>query len=327
MAEVPSHDEELTPGEAFDKLLSTLVGLHSFNTSAPRPWSRGMPGYMRPGRAMWFGPRGCGKTDAALTAAVDVVAAGGRAMYIDMENGAPRMAERLDCILKCRPDDVREGAQEDLLYFDRFNFSLLDDPVVLGEMQSWVKDVDLLVLDSLPRIFGQLGLNENEPSHVVHFAATYVDPLISKEATAIIALDNVGHTATSRPRGASAKEDLFELGYLVSGGQTCSKAKHGEIILTRKRHRDGDEHVNMTLGFGGGEYGSIGPDDTGSKLLDATLSVLTEPQSKNWLFGKMKEAKVGVGRAKYFKLVDAWVEDPDSGIIQTLDGRYAPAED
>jgi hypothetical protein len=316
--------DELTPDEAFEKLMKTCVNLSKVDTSKPRPWTRGMPGYMRPGRAMWFGPRGCGKTDAALTACVDVVAAGGRAVYIDVENGAPRMAERRECILKSRPDGA--FAAEDFLYFDGFDFSLLDDPIVLAEMRGFLGDVDLLVIDSLPRIFAQLNLNENEPSHCTRLVHKYIDPLIGTGAS-VLALDNTGHTATKRPRGASAKEDLFELGYLVAGGQTCSKQDHGTITLVRKRKRDGDEFVNLSLGFGGGDYGSIVSDDSGSELLDEILSILPSPQSKNQIVTQAKAKGIKVGRARLLKLLDQWAEDPDSGILETPDGRFGPADE
>lgn len=320
-------EDELTPVEAFDKLIKTCVNLSKVDTSKPRPWTVGMPGYMRPGRALWFGPRGCGKTDAALTACVDVVGLGqGRAAFIDVENGAPRMAERLDCILKCRSDEVRQAVAEDLVYFDGFDFSLLDDPVVMAEMRGFIGDVDLIVIDSLPRIFAQLDLNENEPAHCTRLVTKYIDPLIGSGA-AVLALDNVGHTAVKRPRGASAKEDTFELGYLVAGGQTCSKDNSGTITLTRKRKRDGDEHVNLSLEFGGGRYGSIVPDDSGSELLDAILSILPSPQSKNWIATQAKVKEIKVGRARLLKLLTQWAEDPDSGIMETPDGKFGPADD
>lgn len=325
MSEETDYDE-LTPDEAFEKLTKTCVNLSKVDTSKPRPWTVGMPGYMRPGRAMWFGPRGCGKTDAALTACVDVVAAGGRTVYIDVENGAPRMAERRECILKCRPDEVRNAAAVDFLYFDGFDFSLLDDQVVLSEMRIFLGDVDLLVIDSLPRIFAQLNLNENEPAHCTRLVHRYIDPLIGTGAS-VLALDNTGHTATRRPRGASAKEDLFELGYLVAGGQTCSKQEHGTITLVRKRKRDGDEFVNLSLGFGGGDYGSIVADDSGSELLDAILSLLPSPQSKNAIVTQAKVKGIKVGRARLLKLLDQWAEDPDSGLMETPDGKFGPADD
>jgi hypothetical protein len=318
-------DDDLTPDEAFEKLMKTCVTLSKVDTSKPRPWTRGMPGYMRPGRALWFGPRGCGKSLAALTACVDVVAAGGRAVYIDVENGAPRMAERMECILKCRPDDVRAAMADDFIYFDGFDFALLEDPVVLKEMSGFLGDVDLLVIDSLPRIFAQLNLNENEPSHCTRLVVKYIDPLVGTGASAL-ALDNTGHTVKHRPRGGSPKEDTFELCYLVAGGQTCSKEDHGTITLVRKRKRDGDEFLNLSLGFGGGDYGSIVADDSGAQLLDSILSLLSSPQSKNWIATKAKAAGIQVGRARLLKLLDQWSEDPDSGIMETTDGKFGPLD-
>jgi hypothetical protein len=318
--------DELTPDEAFAELMRTNVGLKEVDVSKPRPWTRGMPGYMRPGRALWAGRRGEGKTDAALTAAVDVVAAGGVVVWLDLDrNGRLRIAERLDCILKSRPG-VDIYSDHGFEYFEGFDFTALDSPVVMKELKTFLGDVDLLVIDSLPRALADLGLNENEPSHVLGFVTKYVDPLVG-EGCSVLALDNTGHSVRSRPRGASSKEDVFELCYLVTGGQTCFKDRHGEIHLKRSRHRDGDEFTNLSLGFGGGDYGSIVADDSVAKLLDEVLRIVPTPQSKNWIFAQAKAAGIKVGRKRLFDAMNEWVLDPESGFIETLDGKFGPTDD
>jgi hypothetical protein len=318
------HDEELTPDEAFEKLQATFTDLSKIDTSSPRPWVDGMTGFMRPGsRALWFGAKGEGKSMAALVASVDVVAAGGSVTYIDMENGRLRTAERLDSILNDRPADLREQVKMELSYADRFDFAMLKDPVVMDEARSrFGAGTDLLVIDSLPRILGRLGLNESEPAHVQQFVTTYIDPLVGAGA-AVLALDNTGHSATGRPRGASSKEDLFELAYRVTGGQTCSPTKLGTIRLHRTRHRDGDEFVDLSLAAGAGTYGSIVADDGPAKLLQSVVGVMTpERQSKNAIYLAAKDRGVKIRKTTIFKLLPEWAQDPDSGIIEHDDGQF-----
>jgi hypothetical protein len=194
---------------------------------------------------------------------------------------------------------------------------------MMDEARKWFGNADLLVIDSLPRILGRLGLNESEPAHVQHFVTTYIDPLVGAGA-AVLALDNTGHSATGRPRGASSKEDLFELSYRITGGQTCSPTKLGTIRLHNTRWRDGDEFVDLSLEAGAGTYGSIVADDAPAKLLQSVEAVLTVNghKTKNKVCEDAKAAGVKMRRTAILKMLSEWAYDPDTKIIEHDDGKF-----
>jgi hypothetical protein len=314
-------DDDLTDDDAFALIERSITDLAAVDTSAPRPWIDGMDGFMRPGtRAIWFAPQGEGKSIAALVAAVDVVAAGGSAAYIDLENGRLRMADRLEAVLGDRPDSVREDMKdpERWSYMDGFDFNALAHPKVMAHWRTMFAETDLVVLDSMTRIMGQLGLNEESNPAVAQFVTQYVDPITATEWPSVLLLDNTGHTATERPRGGSAKLGLFELAYRVSGGQTCSPTKHGTIRLKRTRHRDGDELVELTLGAGGGKYTRIGKDDKTADLLATVVEKLDGQQfsSKTAVYEAAKASDIKIRKSDLLSLLDDWEADPDVPISQ-----------
>jgi hypothetical protein len=318
-------DDELTPDEAFKLLYETSADILKVDTTKPRPWTRGMRGLMRPGsRALWLGPFQSGKSLAALTASADVMAAGGEVVYIDMENGLARMAERLHDLLAARGGDLAASVREEHLftYLQGFDFKLLEHPDVMAEAKSAFGGADLLVLDSLPKILARLGYNEAVPANVSEFMVTYIDPLVGAGA-AVLALDNTGWSDRTRARGASSKADQFELAYIVSGGKTCSRAKTGTVNLKRTRWRDGDEFENLSFRAGDGVYTGIEADDSAAELLTEVRAAMTEePQFKTWVYASAKAAGVKIRKAALLKLLDDWAEDPDSGIVETPDGKF-----
>lgn len=321
-----SHEhEDLTPDEAFKLLYETSADILKVDTTKPRPWTKGMRGLMRPGsRALWLGPFQSGKSLAALTASVDVMAAGGQVVYIDMENGQARMAERLHDFLAARGDGLTASVESEHLftYLQGFDFKLLEHPDVMDEAKGAFGGADLLVLDSLPKILARLGLNEAVPANVSEFMVTYIDPLVGAGA-AVLALDNTGWSDKTRARGASSKADQFELAYLVSGGKTCSRTKTGTVNLKRTRWRDGDEFENLSFRAGGATYTSIEPDDSTDKLLKEVRAAMTdEPQYKTEVYNLAKAAGVQIRKSALLKLLPDWAEDPDSGIIETPDGKF-----
>jgi hypothetical protein len=320
---VSSDDREFT--HALASIEGSVVDLFDPKLPAGRPWTDGMPGFMRPGtRAIWFGDQGEGKSCAALTACVDVVEAVGEAVYVDLENGVLRTRERLDDILSCRSAGVVESMKDSLrwTYLPGFDFHTLDDEAMVRAWVDRFKYADLIVLDSWGKIFGQLGLNEERLADVQQFVSRVMDPLVNadvKEPPAVLILDNVGHSQTHRPQGARTKTSVCELAYRVTGGKTCSKDKHGTISLKRTRKRDGDELLELALPFGGGEYGSIGPPTAGA--LDAVKEAVADgPLSKTAVYEAAKDKGVAGKKATFLKSLDEWAAEPGSGIA-LVDGK------
>jgi AAA domain len=237
-------------------LNSLLVDLGDVDPK-PLAWSPGAEGLLRPTvRTTWFGSRGEGKSLAALVLAEQVTAAGGRVLYVDLENGRRRTAGRVRTILADR-ETAREGLfWESFAYTDIFRWGELHDEGKRGEWAKYVATRDVLVIDSLARTLGQLGLDENSNRDVTGFMTEYVDPAATSGA-AVLILDNTGHTEAGRTRGASTKLDLTESAYKVTGGGSCRVDRRGQIVLEKVRGRDGDEWERAVLGAGGGEYTGI----------------------------------------------------------------------
>jgi hypothetical protein len=223
----------------------------------PEPWLPGADGLLRPGvRTLWWGSRGSGKSLAAMTLAIDAVASGCRVLYVDLENGRKRQARRRNDILGSRPHAVRDLTRPPRLdYLDgSFRFATVEEDA-REEWLSWVCTHDLVILDSAARMLGQLGFEENSNRDFARFMTEWVDPLIEGGRVSVLILDNTGWGDSERSRGASAKMDLTEVGYRVTGGSTCAPDRNGSVELKLCRWRDGDEWEAAFLSAGGGEYG------------------------------------------------------------------------
>jgi hypothetical protein len=233
-------------------MLGTRVDLLALDTSKRRPWTRGAPQITRPGlRSIWFGPRGSAKSLAALLLAVQVIDAGGSAIYLDLENGPRRQAERLAAILADRPPETRAAVSQRLDYRPDVRLAKLTGTTV-AEWAALFDGHDLAVIDSTARALGQLGLDENLTSDFARLMVAHVDPP-AERGTSFVLLDNTGHEALERPRGGSGKLDLCELAYRVSCTDIALD-KAGTITLERTRTRDGDEARQLIAHVGDGTY-------------------------------------------------------------------------
>lgn len=233
--------------------LGESVNLLAVDTSKPRPWLPGAARFLRPGvPTLAFATAGAGKSLAALIVGVEVAGAGGRVAYLDFENGPRRQAERLSAILGDRSEDARGAVAERFAYYPS---ARLDGNGSLEHAEQWAAQLDayqLVVIDSLARALAHLGLDENAPGDFARFMIGYVDRLSARDI-AVLALDNIGHDAQGRPRGASSKGDLFELVYHVTSNPIAADL-HGQILFSRTRSRDGDEARTLAVGVGGGRY-------------------------------------------------------------------------
>ena len=312
--------------EFADQLLGTRVDLTAIDASEPRPWLPGAEHILRPGiRATWFAPRGAGKSLAALMLAVQVIEAGGSALYIDAENGERRMAERLDAILADRPPLLRDVVAARLDYRPRPRLRRLD-AAARGEWAEAAAGYALAIFDPTARMLSQLDYDENAPGDFTAFVEAVIDPL-AERGVAVLLLDNVGHDAQGRPRGTSSKLDLTELAYRVTsdgiGPDRC-----GTIRLERTRTRDGDEAASLEVKAGGEEYGRIGPSKAQRRtdLHDAVLDTLDgdEPLGIRKIAAAVRARYPGV-RFATDALADAlhkWATDPASGIVSGARGGY-----
>ena len=258
-------------------ILGEPIDLTQIDTAERRAWIPGATRFLRPGvPVLLFAPRGDGKSLLALLFGEQVVDAGGSVVYIDFENGERRTAERMGAILAERPDSARQAVSERFVYYPHVRLHGVGDPRLADAWGEALGGFTVVVIDSLARALGQLGLDENSTPDFAKFVVGYVDPLTARGA-AVMLLDNTGWDEAERSRGASGKWDLVELVYKVTSDPIAHN-KYGHIYLTRKRTRDGDEAIRLEVGVGGGTYTRLEAADRDAhdrELLDAVVSVLT----------------------------------------------------
>jgi hypothetical protein len=314
---------------AFDDVEATFTGLFDEDTVSDRRFVPGCEGVIRENaRVLFVGADEEGKSLTVARLMEQVSRAGGRVVYVDHENGRPRTNERFTCLIpKEDPEwsDAMDRLEKQVIYAGPLNFRTLDNPLAMSAWVRYLHDVDLLVLDSLPRILASLGLDEDSNRDVARFFSTYIDPIIQDDGcrTSVLILDNIGHEGR-RSRGASAKEDLVELAYLVSGGKSCSLKDHGTITLRRIRSRDGDEIEHLKFGAGGGRYTDVVAASASDSQLrhEAAVAVLREsgPMSKNALTKAVRERGLKFNTQEFKHEVDGWDD-----VSEDADGRLLAA--
>ncbi len=230
--------------------------LMEVDTAQEVKWVPGADRIIRAGeRQSWLAAEGEGKTQAAVHLAVQVVAAGGRVVYVDVENDRLEMAERAQPIAKALGVDTRDR----LFYLDNLNLSQVHGDADL--LDAWVKGIwgaDLLIIDSWTRVLNDFGLDEDSNRDVTTFMRRCIDPL-HKVGIAVLILDNTGKDEGRGARGAKSKSATVEAVYKVKGGKSITQAEHGTLKLTRDRCRGGKLAKHIEAGSGGGTFTALAP--------------------------------------------------------------------
>jgi hypothetical protein len=319
-----------------EAMLGRRVDLTALDTRGSRPWTPGLDRIIRPGcRAAFFSPRGVGKSLVAMIACVQVVEAGGSVRYLDLENGQYRQAGRLDAILDDRAPEARIAVSERLDHRPYARFGALDTPRSRNEWAALFTGLDLVVIDSISRALGHLGMDENSAADFTRFMVGHIDP-IAEQGAAVLLLDNTGHDAPNRARGSSAKLDLIEVAYKVSRKES-SPDRHGTITLERVRTRDGDEAETLTCGVGAGRYthlAAIAPAEEQHPFAEAARAALIAgahetPDTalgRDLLFAAVRKAAVKGSDHKLRDLLAKAVADPSTGIAHDRSGYFVPAQ-
>lgn len=215
------------------------------------PWLLAGKRYLMPA------PTGDGKSLVGLVICVGCVHAGGTAAILDVENGADEYARRLEDVLVGRDGSadgaLAEACSERLRYYEWPRLSVKWEP------EDWVAALaspDLTVFDSSRLLLSSTGLDEDSNDDYARFASALLVPLSTAGVTTLT-LDNTGHEAKDRARGASAKADLNEATYVVKQGKTFDRDVAGHVKLTRKRSRFTDLPQQLYVPLGGGTYGPV----------------------------------------------------------------------
>jgi hypothetical protein len=187
-----------------------------------------------------------------------VCGAGGRVVYIDVENDKVEMAERLQPI--ARAFECEDEVKRRLLYLPDLNLpEVLRHEETSGLFVELMTKVNLLVIDSMTRVLSRFGYDENVNSDVAKFMEAFPDAT-AKAGIAVLLLDNTGREG-EHARGAISKEALVETVYDVSGGKDVKPDKHGQLVLKLTRSRSGKVADWVTAGSGGGSFDRLTAQD------------------------------------------------------------------
>lgn len=197
-----------------------------------------------------FSEAGTGKSFVALWLVVEALERGQRVLYADMENGPHIVSERLNAL------GVGADTVDDLLtYLSSPSLSLNGDdrstwPDLLDKLNP-----DLVVFDSWVGFLGAAGLEENSNDDVTKWSVAYSHPARAQGITVLI-LDHVPHDA-KRSRGASRKKDEADVQFQLLNTQPFDRETVGEVVLVRKKDREGWLPPSVTLSIGGTEDGFV----------------------------------------------------------------------
>ena len=120
-----------------------------------------------------YGPPGSGKTNVALSAAVEVVAAGGRALIIDTEGLS---VERFEQVLSGRVEDLEEASSR-VIVTEAHDFD--EQAEAVRDAEDFAERVDLIVLDSATGFYRLRRPEDTEEGDALREVANQVTHLLS----------------------------------------------------------------------------------------------------------------------------------------------------
>jgi hypothetical protein len=266
---------------------------------------------------------------------VQIVAAGGKVVVLDRENGADESARRLETVLDARgaDDSFRETVQERLRYhaWPQLRLEWANDP----DYPQAFGDADVVVFDSSRSHTASLALRENESDDYSAFVARLIDPLM-RAGKAVIVLDNTGHLEKERARGTTAKEDLCDVAFTLTKIKAFTTSEAGRLELRCVASRLGEVGGTWQMELGGGHYGTwqrLGPrpPEAREALREAVVEVLLagETMGSNRI---AKAIRARPGNTLRFddkdlhKALKVWGADPASGVLADPAGKGFTAD-
>ncbi|MGH2879595.1 MAG: AAA family ATPase [Solirubrobacteraceae bacterium] len=345
-AELTTQDIDITPEEQAaweeDQLLAAAdemkqrrrdiwdawpaADLFGVDTTTPVEWVPGAERIIRKGeRQMWFASEGNGKTQAALHLVAQVCKDGGCVAYVDVENDAREMAERLQPIAAAF--GATDAVREKLLYLPDLPLPpLVQEEAAAQEFAKLLTTIDLFVIDSLTRVLASFGIDEDSNKDVARFMRELPDQLKACGIATLI-LDNTGHNP-DHVRGARSKTALIETAYRVTGGKDVRADEHGTLTLKLERSRSGKVAKWITAGSGGGNFDKLTPREgsapksgAGTKASErqAAIAERLRQEPERYFTVKELEAKFGVARNTITKDMEKLVDAGDAE--QAADGN------
>jgi len=178
---------------------------------------------------------GTGKTWTALYALAQTVARGEKAVYVDKENGARIIRERLGLM------GVNLEATKHLIRYIPFPTAGLDGPTV----EAWAAMLDrekpaLVIFDSWIGFLASCGLDENSSNDVATWADKYATPAARERGVAVLILDHEPKAAGNKTaRGSSRKLDYVDAQFKQTVTAPFDRSTVGSVKLSKQKDREG----------------------------------------------------------------------------------------
>lgn len=193
-----------------------------------------------------FSKPGVGKSLISLEIAIEVVKTGGSVVYLDDENRAADIVDRLRSF-GCTPDELAER----LFIYNFQNLPPLDTEAGGDHLDALVGEdkPDLVILDTISRMIKG---SENDADTYIQLYRCSLTRLKARKV-AVLRLDHVGKDSGRGQRGSSAKEsDADVLWHLTRDGEStftleCEKSRSGHIpygtLINLKRLYEPLRHI------------------------------------------------------------------------------------
>lgn len=190
-----------------------------------------------------YGPPGSGKTNVALSAAVETAATGGAALIIDTEGLS---LDRFDQVLSARVDDV-EAVSTDIIVTEAHDFD--EQAEAVRDAAEFAERVDLIALDSATGFYRIRRTEDEEAGDALRQVANQVTHLLSlarKHDLAAVLTNQVytdpeTETARTRPLGGHT------LTHWTGSVLRLDRFKGGNRRATLEKHRSKAEGETATF--------------------------------------------------------------------------------
>jgi hypothetical protein len=250
-------------------LLANRVLLRKAMEDGIEPPDELEPGVLLKGKVhQIFAASGLGKTMLALWLTKRRIERGQRVIYLDDENGARTISERLQDM------GVDSARVDEFLYYLPFPHLPMTRKAQ-RDFMALLEEVSptLVVFDSWINFLAGAGLNENENTDIQVWSATYTKPAREMGITTAV-LDHVPHEG-ARARGASRKKDEADVQWQLYRTKHFDRNSVGEITLHREKDRD--DWLDPSVRF------SVGGTDDGRLTFRRSAGTVEEPDPKDGL--------------------------------------------
>ncbi|MFP9193097.1 DNA repair and recombination protein RadB [Natrialbaceae archaeon A-CW1-1] len=199
-------------------------------------------GFERGAVTQLYGPPAAGKTNLALSAAVETAAGGGTAVYIDTEGVS---VDRFEQLLQARTDDVESVASR-IIIEDAYDFA--EQAEAVRDAEEFATQADLIVLDSATGFYRLERGEDGEAGDALRQVTSQITHLLSlarKHDLAVVITNQVYADPDSdrtRPLGGNTMEHwtgvVVRLERFRGGNRRATLTKHrskaaGESVTFR----------------------------------------------------------------------------------------------